>query len=85
MQQNRGSIKLVFPSINQTSNIDKNKAVQIVQRNQRPMSLVFLEKQNTLLLLSQTYNLLFAVLCTGDEVNGFHVSKVDIPSEDVHV
>lgn len=64
--------------------MDKNKGIQIIQRNQRPMSLVFLEKQNTL-LLSQTYNLFFAVLCTGDEVNGFHVSKVDIPSEDVHV
>ena len=31
------------------------------------------------------YNLLFAVFCARDESNGFHMSKVDVPSEDIHV
>lgn len=31
------------------------------------------------------YNLLFAVFCARDESNGLHVSKVNVPSEDIHV
>lgn len=38
-----------------------------------------------LILPHSTYNLLFAVLGAGDEVDGFHMSKVNVPAENIHV